>query len=183
MLPIAIVAAVLAVALYVLGYFYSVASLPIQKLHKLLHDEGQSVLHATQFIIYFLSWSFVFGSYALLTFFMIALTALYSLFSILTYVCTLGGFKFHVFAGVEDIAVEVNGSYASWIPLAYIAVIAVLLIVLPLIKAISAYADYPLNSFQLFLQLFKAQIIGMRSWRILFSIIYSAAVFAPNPKK
>ena len=55
MLPLILFSAILAVFLYVFGYLFSIVSLPIDRLYKILHDEGQSVQHATQFIIYFLS--------------------------------------------------------------------------------------------------------------------------------
>ena len=186
MLPIAIVSVAAAAVLYVLGYLFSLVTLPVKKLHKLLHEEGQSVKHATQFIIYFLSWSLVFGSYAAMAFFMIMLNVLYSVFSILTYIWTLGGFKFHVFAGEEDISVDVDGKYPTWIPLAYIIAAAALLVVLPLIKTIFTMIDVPEGvklTFKLILQILKAQVLGLRGWRFLLAATYSVVVFAPFPKK
>ena len=157
MLPIAIAAAACAAVLYVLGYLFSVVSLPVQRLHKLLHDEGQGVQHATQFILYFLSWTFVFSAYALLSFFLIVLTVLYSVFSILTYICTLGGFKFHVFPADEDISIEVDEKYAIAIPVIYISCMAALLIIVPLIKTFTLILEYNYlePTFALLVKLFK----------------------------
>ena len=185
MLPIAIAAAVCAAIVYVLGYLFTVVSLPVQKLHKLLRDEGQGVQHATQFIIYFLSWAFVFSAYAMLSFFLIVLTVLYSVFSILTYICTLGGFKFHVFTSEEDIAIEVDEKYATAIPVIYIVCMAVLLIVVPLLKTFSLILeyDYLKMTFKMLVKLFKTQVSATSNWRLFFSFIYSAIIFAPNPKK
>ena len=186
MLPVAAVSIVLAAFLYVLGYLFSIVSLPTQKLHKILHDEGQSVMHATQFIIYFLSWSFVFSAYAVLTFFLIILTVLYSLFSIFAYICTLGGFKFHVFAKEEDISVEVDGQYNILLPIVYIAAMGVLLILLPLAKTIvtfAQYGDFVKATLEMFMDVFKTQIKATGTWRFLLSVVYSAVIFAPNPKK
>ena len=186
MLPVAIVGAVVMVMLYVLGYLFSLVSLPTQKLHKLLHEEGQSVKHGSQVVIYLLSWSFVFSAYAALSVFMISLNILYTVFALLAYVCTLGGFKFHAFPGAEDISVDVDGKYPIWVPIAFIAGMAVLLIVLPLIKAVGIALDFPKemeDAFKVFLQVLKAQIAGLRGLRFLFSLVYSAAVFAPFPKK
>ena len=185
MLPVLLVSASFAVVLYVLGYLFSVICLPTKKLHELLHNEGQSVKHATQFVVYFLSWSIVFTAYAVLSFFLIVLTILYSIFSILTYVWSLGGFKFHVFAGEEDVSVEVSGKYNVVIPIVYIAAMGALLILLPLVKTlpqIAEYAEYTKVTFKLFLDLFKAQIKAAQSWRFLFSLVYSAFAFGPNPK-
>ena len=185
MLPVLLVSISFAVLLYVLGYLFSVICLPTKKLHELLHNEGQGVKHATQFVIYFLSWSIVFTAYAVLSFFLIVLTILYSIFSILTYVWSLGGFKFHVFAGEEDVAVEVSGKYNVVIPIVYIAVMGVLLILLPLVKTlpqIGEYAEYTKVTFKLFMDLFKVQIKAAGVWRFLFSLAYSAFAFGPNPK-
>ena len=184
MLPIAIAGLVCAGVLYVSGYLFSVVSLPIQRLHKLLRDEGQGVHSATQFIIYFLSWSFVFSCYAMLSLFLISLTVLYTVFSILTYIWTLGGFKFHAFASDEDISIEVDGKYNILIPVIFIAVMAVLLIVLPAINAVSTIIDYEIKfTFDVFKDLFKEEAASLRAWRLLFSALYAAFAFAPNPKK
>ena len=186
MLPVAAASVIAAVLIYVLGYLFSVVSLPTQKLHKLLHDEGQSVKHASQFILYFLSWGFVFSAYAALSFFMIILTVLYTVFAILAYLWTLGGFKFHVFAKEEDISVEVEGKYPIWMPIAFIAVMGALILILPLIKTIDISTDFPKGmegAFKLFMQVYKAQILSLNSWRFLFSAVYAAVIFAPFPQK
>ncbi len=183
MLPFAVVAFGLTVALYLLGYLFSVISMPTQKLHKLLKDEGQSVKHATQFVIYALTWAVVFGAYAALSGFMIALTILYTLFSIFTYICTLGGFKFHVFASDEDLCVETEGVYDVLIPVIFIAGIAVLLLLLPLVMTIGDVIKDNIATFDAAMTAFKGHVTGMFTWSCLFSAIYSLAVFAPNPKK
>ena len=186
MLPVAAAALIAAALIYVLGYLFSVILLPTQRLYKLLHEEGQSVKHASQFIMYFLSWGFIFSAYAALSFFMIILTVLYTVFAILSYLATLGGFKFHVFAKEEDLSVDVEGKYAIWMPIAYIAVMGALIVIVPLIKTIGIAADFPKKmegAFKLFMQIYKAQILGLNSWRFIFSAIYSAVIFAPFPKK
>jgi len=185
MLPIAIAAAVCAAFVYVLGYLFSVVSLPVQKLHKLLRDEGQGVQHATQFVIYFLSWTFVFSAYALLSFFLIVLTVLYSVFSILTYIYTLGGFKFHVFASDEDISIEVDGRYPIAIPVIYIVCMALLYVVVPIIRSVSIIIeyDYIRATAETLVKIFRTQVYATNNWRLFFSFIYSAIIFAPNPKK
>ena len=184
MLPFAVAGMLLAAALYVMGYLFSIVSLPVQSLHKLLKEEGASVGHATQFIIYFLSWSFVFTAYALLTFFMVSLTVLYSVFSIITYIWTLGGFKFHVLTSEEDISIQVNGKYAVSVPVIFVVVMAVLLIVVPLLKTVITIDDYQLEvDFEDFMNIFKYQMASVSNWRILFSALYAAFIFAPQPKK
>lgn len=183
MLPLILFSAVLAVSLYILGYLFSIVSLPVDRLYKILHDEGQSVQHATQFIIYFLSWTFIFSAYALLSFLLIVSTVMYSLFSIVTYIWTLGGFKFHLFASEEDISVEVDGKYNILIPVIYVCVAAALMLILPLFQTLSIVVDYPKVTSDFFFMVYEAKIIAGRGLRILFAAIYSVAAFAPNPKK
>jgi len=184
MLPVVAVSAILAALVYVLGYLFSVVSLPLQSLHKLLHEEGQSVKHATQFLVYLVSWSFVFTAYAFLTFLMVTLTVLYSLFSIFTYLWTLGGFKFHLFATEEDIAVEVDGKYNILIPIIFIAIMGVLLLVVPLVTSVVfLIKEKPDITFKLLVNLFKLKLHETDNLRFLVSVVYSAIMFAPLPKK
>ncbi len=185
MLPIAVAALGLAVALYILGYLYSVISTPTKKLHELLRNEGRDLKHATQFIIYFISWGFVFSAYAVLFGFAVVLNILYSLFSILAYICTLGGFKFHVFVCDEDISVDVEGRYHIAVLIVYVAVMGALIVLLPLFKGIGFAADLPKGvlTFKLFFQIWWSQIVAAGDLRAVFSAIYSAFVFAPLPRK
>ena len=184
MLPVVAVSAILAVLVYVLGYLFSVVSLPLQSLHKLLHEEGQGVKHATQFLVYLVSWGFVFTAYASLTFLMVTLTVLYSLFSIFTYLWTLGGFKFHLFATEEDIAVEVDGKYNILIPIIFIAIMGALLLVVPLVTSVVfLIKEKPDITFKLLVNLFKMKLHETDNLRFLVSVVYSAIMFAPLPKK
>lgn len=184
MLPLVIASAIFAALVFVLGYLFSVVALPVQSLHKLMHDEGQNVKHATQFLVYLLSWGFIFATYASLTFFMVTLTVLYSLFSIFTYLWTLGGFKFHLFATDEDIAVDVNEKYNILIPIIFIAAMAILLIIVPLINSVTFLIEYkPDITFKLLTELFKFKMHETDTLRFLVSAAYSAILFAPLPKK
>lgn len=184
MIPVAIASAACAALVYVLGYLFSVVSLPVQSLHKLLHDEGQQVKHGTQLVVYLLSWGFIFTTYATLTFFLVTLTVLYSLFSIFTYLWTLGGFKFHLFTKEEDIAVEVSGKYNNLIPIIFIAAMGALLIVVPLITSIVFLIQQkPDITFKLLVNLFKMKLHETDNLRFFVSILYSAIMFAPGPKK
>ena len=184
MLPVAIISAVFAALVYVLGYLFSVVSLPVQSLHKLMHDEGQNVKTATQFLVYLFSWGFIFTTYASLTFLMIALTVLYSLFAIFTYLWTLGGLKFHLFATEEDIAVEVNGKYNNLIPIIFVATMGALLIIVPLITSIVfLIQEKPDITFKLLTNLFMAKLHETDNLRFWVSVAYSAIMFAPLPKK
>jgi len=185
MLPLAVAALCLAVALYVLGYVYSVICTPTQKLHELLRNEGRELKHATQFIIYFLSWGFVFSAYALLFGFAVVLNILYTVFAILAYVVTLGGFKFHAIAGKEDISVDVEGRYHIAVLIVFVAVMGTLIVLYPLIKCVDFCGELPKGvlTFKLFFQIWWGQIVAAGDIRAIFSGIYSAFVFAPLPRK
>lgn len=184
MLPVILASSVCALFVYVLGYLFSVVSLPVQNLYKILHQEGQSVKHGTQVVIYLVSWSMVFFGYAALSVFMITLTILYSLFSILTYLWTLGGFRFHVFAKDEDISVQVDSNYHVAIPAIFVCVMGILLLVVPMINTISFLIDIEMElSLELFTDVFKMMLHRTDNLRFLVSLLYSAVLFAPNPKK
>lgn len=185
MLPLVLTSLVCAGMLYLLGYLFSVVSLPVQSLHKLLKEEGQSVQHGAQVAIYLVSWGFVFGAYAALSFFLVTLTVLYSLFSIITYLWTLGGFKFHLFAKEEDISVEVSGKYNTLIPVIFIVIMGVLLLIVPLIGTISTVVDFGMKNipFKTLTNIFKYKLHETNTLRFLVSAVYSAIVFAPGPKK
>ena len=163
LLPLFAAGILAAAALYVFGYIFSIVSLPTTKLHKLLHDEGQSLSGAGQFAVYFLSWTFIFSTYAVLSFMLILLGVMYSVFAILTYLWTLGGIKFHVSADVEDISVEVEGKYNMAIPVIFVVVAVVLF----LVEKIG----------------FRFGHDGIAAIRRLFALVYVMAVFAPGPKK
>ena len=185
MLPFAIVALLFAITIYVFGYLFSVISDPVQKLHELLKGEGRELKHASQFIIYLLSWSFIFSSYAFLSVLAVVLNILYSIFAILTYIATLGGIKFHVFARNEDVSVDIEGKHNLVVMIVFVAVMGVLLIILPLINTIVFAAELPkgILTFKIFFTIFGAKIMAINGWRTLFAAVYSAFVFAPMTRK
>lgn len=184
MLPLVLASFICAALVFISGYLYFVASQPVQSLHKLLREEGQNVKHGTQVVVYLLSWSVVFGAYALLSLLLISLTVQYTLFAIITYLWTLGGFKFHAFASEEDISIEVEGKYKIGFPIVFIAVMGALLVILPAINTISAFVKYDYGvTFNALATVFKIKMHSTDVLRLLFSVLYSAVVFAPFPKK
>lgn len=186
MLPLILASLISAFFVYVLGYLFSVVSLPVQSLHKLLKEEGQAVKHGTQVIIYLASWGFVFSAYAALSFFLVTLTVLYSLFSIFTYLWTLGGFKFHLFTKEEDIAIEVNGKYNALVPVIFIALMGTLLLIVPMFKTITTLIDFGESvkvTGKMLTELFKLEMHKTDTLRLVISAVYSAIFFAPGPKK
>ena len=166
-------------------YIYFIISSPTRKLHELLRNEGKELKHASQFIIYFLSWGFVFGAYALHFGFAVLMNILYTVFAILAYIATLGGFKFHAFVTEEDISVEVDGEYNLAVVLAYIGAMLILIFIFPFFKGIGVCSELPKGvlTFKMFFKIWGEQIVAAGSLRTVFSAIYSAFVFAPLPKK
>ncbi len=184
MLPFAAISFLTAGVLYVVGYLFKIVSLPVEELHKLLHNEGQAVKHGTQFIIYFISWAFIFAAYASLSVLTVYTTILYSVCSITAYVWTLGGIKFHVFpAQADDISVEVTGKYKPVLPIILVAVTAVLALVIPLIRTLGVCIDvgFEFINWEAFTNILKFKIAGMRNLSILFSFLYTV-IFLANKK-
>lgn len=185
MLPLAVAGYFFAGLVYVFGYLYAVSYQPVKNLHALLKEEGQNVKHGTQVVIYFLSWSGVFSAYVLLTSLMVSLTIMYTIFAILTYIWTLGGFKFHVFAAEEDISIEVNGNYRLIIPIVYLCIMVALLLLIPGVRVLvilikDLIAGKTIGSYLWWT--FKQMVSSTSFLRLLVSVLYSAIVFAPNPK-
>lgn len=184
MLPVALISAILAVAVYLPGYMFAIVSQPVESLHKLLNNEGKEVKHGTQALIYLLSWGFIFVAYASLASLSVVLTVLYSLFSIVTYLWTLGGFKFHLFASEEDISIELDRKYNLFVPIVFIAVMAILLLVIPLFSSLAFLIDVkPEITLEFLKGLFTTKLHETDGIRFLFSVLYSAIIFAPFPKK
>lgn len=185
MLPLIVASFVFAGLVFVSGYLYSVVSQPVQSLHNLLKEEGQNVKHGTQVVVYFLSWGMVFGAYAALSFLLISLTVQYTVFAILTYLWTLGGFKFHAFATEEDISIEVDGNYKTWIPAVFVAVMGALLLLVPAVKTVIFFVDneYVKLTAKSLWSVFKYQLHKTDDIRLLVSALYSAFIFAQFPKK
>ena len=184
MFPVALISAILAVAVYLPGYMFAIVSQPVESLHKLLNNEGKEVKHGTQALIYLLSWGFIFVAYASLASLSVVLTVLYSLFSIVTYLWTLGGFKFHLFASEEDISIELDRKYNLFVPIVFIAVMAILLLVIPLFSSLAFLIDVkPEITLEFLKGLFTTKLHETDGIRFLFSVLYSAIIFAPFPKK
>ena len=185
MLPFALMTAIGALFLYGISYIFKIVVLPIEQLHKLLHTEGQSVQHATQFIMYFLSWSFIFSAYTMFCFMSVITTILYSFCSIATYIWSLGGIKFHVFPNKDDISVSVEGQYNIILPVILLIGVAVLMLIVPLIQAIgySAEIGFEYIKFDMFLDLYKLKMVGMQGISLLFTAVYTVVALALRPTK
>lgn len=98
----------LLVALAIGCFFFKIIKSPIEYLHSLVKKEGSEVQHATQAVIYLVSWPLVIFLYALNALLLVILNAGYAMLSIFAFIATLGGFKYHVFiSDADDISIEV----------------------------------------------------------------------------
>ena len=196
MLPLIALSVALAGLLYIFGFFFKTAMLPTDYLHHIVHQEGQTVKHATQFIVYFISWPTLFLCYAVVSATLSFLNVLYALFSCVLYLVSLGGFRFHVFLVDDlDISINVTGKYNILIPIIFISLAAIIYLLIPFAQTISYYFvdmskesrkyffendfDYVLESM---FNTFKAYLLGV-SWKgMIFSVLYSAFCFVPFPR-
>ena len=192
MLPIVAVSFMVTAMLAVLGFVFAFITGPVKYLHEIVHGEGQSVKHATQAIVYLISWPFVFFCYALIAFLLVLLIPTYALLSFLCYVWSLGGFKFHLFANyTDDISITVEGRYRL-LPAIYVCVGGMLVFLIPFIHGISHYAG-SLSHYagpdevymeRLFAATFFSGIYPSYVWvHVAFTVLYTLIGFARYPKK
>lgn len=184
-LPFVLASFSLAAALFVGGFVYKVIAAPVLHLHDIVHKEGQSVKHATQFIVYLISWGFIFVLYATAAFLLITLSVIYALFALLTYLWTFGGFKLHFFADeTDDLSITVDKNYPTVLPLMLLLSVIVLLFIVPIFNTLSMLL--PLHISQITVDLviyaFKASVSSMIPAYLAFTALYSAIGLCPYPK-
>lgn len=86
-----------ALSFYVLLFFYRGLSSPLEYLHQIVKNEGQEVRHATQFIIYWIAFPFIFLLYIIQAFFTVVFYFMWFELMLYTYLVTLGGVKWQPF--------------------------------------------------------------------------------------
>ena len=185
MLPIVLASFGVIAVLSVLGFVFSFVSYPVKYMHDILNKEGKEVKHATQAILYFISWPWIFLSYALVAVLLFVLIPIYAVLAILTYIWTLGGFKFHLFVNyTDDISIEVKGRYV-FLPIVYVGVGALVTFFIPLVHGFIHYAElYSLYLEKYFTLTFFGGIypsyIGIH---IAFTVLYALIGFARHPRE
>lgn len=128
MLPLVAISFVITAILAVLCFAFAVLSAPVKYLHGIVNNEGKEVKHATQAIVYLISWPMVFALYLAMSALLVAILPVYAALSIVLYAWTLGGFKFHLFPHTqEDISVEVTRRYLV-LPLLFVIACALIYI-------------------------------------------------------
>lgn len=162
MIPFVLLSFLVYAYLIVLSFLFKTLLTPIDFIHTLVNKEGKDVKHATQFIIYFISWPLVFFAYTLASIGMLYFSLLYAVCSILTYIWSFGGFRFHVFANdAEDISITDGGKYSLALSLVFAIIAPVLFILL----------------------FFIPEVPGIILWvYLLFTTLYSLIGLAPRPK-
>ncbi|MBQ9163094.1 MAG: hypothetical protein IJX74_07480 [Clostridia bacterium] len=185
MLPFVLASFAVAATFAFLAFAFAVFTSPVKFLHTLVNKEGKDVLHATQFIVYLISWPFIFLCYSIMAFLLLLIIPAYAALSILLYVWSFGGFKFHLFMTESDnISITVEKKYMA-IPLVYVIVGFILVAIIPFVHWLIGYSIEAWNSWEaadIYTQLFPFTIypsyIGIHA---LFSFVYSL-VCSPFPK-
>ena len=130
-------------ALFIASILFAIMQAPLDYLHRVLREEGDRVKTATQVVVYFFSWPFVFFLYiwyALLTLF---IYIAYFVSVCFGYIISLGGIFFHVDPFYEKIGKEVERepNYKIYIPVIHVAVCATLLLALGISAIVYAVTD------------------------------------------
>lgn len=143
MLPIIITCLVFAGTYFCWAFFYKVMTDPIKALHGLVNSEGKDVRHAPQTVIYIISWPTIFLLYCIEALMIPVLSMIYAVTSVLSYIWTLGGYKFHIFPEkAENIEITVEGKYENSLPLFYVLMSGAILAVVPLLHLLIDYMNF-----------------------------------------
>ena len=184
MLPVVVASFAVTALVAILGFIYEVVSAPVRSIHGIVNKEGKEAMHATQFIIYLVSWPLIFVAYVVIALMLVVIFPLYALLSFVLYVWTLGGFKFHLFPSfAEDISIEVKGTYRV-LPIVFIAVSAVVLLIVPFVDGFTYYLElykYYLEG-EFVASFFGNIYLGYIGIHAAIAVLYSLIAFAPNPK-
>ena len=184
MIPFVLLSFLATAALALMSFFFAVLATPVKYLHQIVTDEGKGVQHATQTVIYLISWPLVFLLYVLMSVLLLFIFPTYALLSCVTYIWSLGGFKFHLFINhADDIAKEVDGRY--WrLPVVFIIVGYIVTFFAPLIHGVWIYADLYANYLEeMFVRVFLPVFAKYIGFHMLFATLYSLIGFAPRLNK
>ena len=184
MSPFVICSFIVAVFLFLFSFVFEANISLVKSLHSVVREEGQEVKAAAQLVIYWVSWPFIFFLYAVECLFLSITILLYAVLSLLVYIWTFGGIKFHLFAEKDlDISVKVKGKY-SLLPIVFVLLSVCLLVLLPLIQGglhlNNLYYEY---KEYLFMDDFLYEIYPFYyNLSLLFSGIFSLFVMARHPR-
>ena len=124
MLPFIIPSIFLGGGLIYSTFLFKAYKMPIDFLHTLLHNEAKDLKGGAQFAVYFLCFPLVFFLYALIALTLIGIIFDYAILALLSYIWTLGGFRFHAFIGDTDksIEIKVQGDYPNAVAGLYVGI-------------------------------------------------------------
>ena len=184
MLPVVVASFAVTAILAVLSFIYEIVAAPVRYIHGIVNNEGKQLMHATQFIVYLISWPLMFVAYAVIALMLIVIFPIYALLSFCLYVWSLGGFKFHLFPSFAgDISIEVNGKYRV-LPAIFIAGSSIVLLIVPFVDGVLYYVElykYYLEG-EFVSTFFGGVYLGYIAIHTAIAVLYSLIAFAPNPK-
>lgn len=183
MFPFIVLSFFIAALVLYAAFVIRVLKFPVESLRTLVNSEGKEIKHATQFIVYFISWPFIFVLYIIISFINIYIYVGYALLSCINYLWSLGGFKFHLFAEQADnISIQVNEKYNVTLLIAYVAIMAALVIFIQLIDGINLYIElYEEYNEHLFLEYYFSDLVFYIRLGAIFSIFYGYIGLCPRP--
>jgi len=176
-LPIFIFFSVNLLGLFVLGIFFNLLQTPIKYIHGIVREEGQVVKHATQFIIYFISWPLIFLLYLLISLTTFLLFVSYLVTSFAGYYWTLGGYKFHLFITDEDIAINVDKKIPNRLPLGYVIVALIVILSLAVFAIVIGAQLNTKGTSNAFMGRFYMPLLCHESFFVLYTLIYIPLAF------
>jgi hypothetical protein len=179
MIPVVLLSFLLAAVYFLLSFFFSIEITPIKFLHGLITKEGKDVMHATQFAVYWIAWPVVFFFYVLASALLVFLAMFYALLSILTFVWSFGGFKFHLFPVEADISIDVKEEYPVILPALLVLGGVVILLILPL--TFTLIDCIKIEFFDFFLTIWKLKTVDMIRYDFIFGFLYSLILMCPRP--
>ena len=186
-LPLQIASLFIGVAMLLTAMFLRINLSLTVGWHKVVTDEGQIVKHATQVVIYFISWPFILFVYVLSGLFLSTITVSYLAFACISYIWTLGGIQFKPFIGdTENCEVNKTERYQPIIPAVFTIVTAALLVLAPIIAALVIFiglASDNLLGYGFFMYDFITAFAVCAGIEFVFASLYSFFVYAKFPKE
>ena len=105
--PLMLIFVLMMFTLFIGSIIYSLLSSPIEYLHKILKDEIKEKHVAVQVVLYLISWGVLFALYFIFAFFSFYLFILYFFTSVIGWLASLSGYKFHILANEENIELDI----------------------------------------------------------------------------
>lgn len=146
MMPYYFASVIVAIFLFFCAFIFETNISFVKSLHCILNDQTKTAHPAAQVVLYWFSWPLVFFLYVIEGVLLCFMIPIYAFLSVLIYIWSFGGIKFHLFAKKgDDISIEVTEPYKV-VPIFFVVIGYSLLVVIPLlhgvIHLIDLYYDY-----------------------------------------